>query len=528
MKKSKPENSAVNQVRKKAVIYCRVSSIKQSVKGDGVHSQQARCEEYAKYKGYELDRTFSDDMTGSSEKRPGMQSMLAYLRANRRDPRVVIIDDISRLARGVEAHIKLRTAISKAGAALESPSIEFGEDSDSVLVENLLASVSQHHRQKNSEQTVNRMRSRLLNGYWVFQAPLGYRYEQTRGRGKVLVRDEPVASIIAEMLERFASGSFQLQAEAQRFLESNPDFPSNKNGKVRATLVTQLLTRVLYAGHIESPDWGVSLRPGQHDALISFETFQRIQERLKEKPRAPARANLDKGFSLRGFVTCSDCGRPLTSCKSRGRHGAYYPYYLCYNRPCPSYGKSIRRDDIEGQFADLLRSVAPNPNLLAAVKTLFETIWNGRSEILKDRSKSLEAELLSIDRQIAQYLERVIGASSQTVISAYEKKIDELERTKIAIRERVSNYARPVRSFEDSFRNSILYLARPHLIWLSGEFEDRQAVLKLTFANRLGYDRNSGFRTPELSLPFSMLGGGSGGKSKLVGLQGFEPRTKGL
>ena len=54
--------------------------------------------------------------------------------------------------------------IANAGGFLESPSIEFGEDPDSILVENLLASVSQHQRQKNGEQTKNRMRSRILYG----------------------------------------------------------------------------------------------------------------------------------------------------------------------------------------------------------------------------------------------------------------------------------------------------------------------------------------------------------------------------
>lgn len=67
----------------------------------------------------------------------------------------------------------VRAALSEAGGKLESPSIEFGEDSGSILVENLLASVSQHQRQKNGEQTVNRMRARTLSGYlsgyWVFQ-----------------------------------------------------------------------------------------------------------------------------------------------------------------------------------------------------------------------------------------------------------------------------------------------------------------------------------------------------------------------
>ncbi|NQW11216.1 MAG: recombinase family protein [Alphaproteobacteria bacterium] len=91
--------------------------------------------------------------------RPGMLSVLAHLKTNKRGGgHVVIIDDISRLARDIKAHLDLRTAIAGAGGRLESPSIEFGEDSDSILVENLLASVSQHQRQKNTEQVYNRQR----------------------------------------------------------------------------------------------------------------------------------------------------------------------------------------------------------------------------------------------------------------------------------------------------------------------------------------------------------------------------------
>ncbi len=126
-----------------AVIYCRVSHIKQKTRGNGLSSQETRCREYAKYRGHNVVKVFSDDTSGSLTARSGMQSMLKYLNAHkRRTQHVVIIDDISRLARGLEAHLQLRADISKAGGILESPSIEFGDDSDSMLVENLLASVS--------------------------------------------------------------------------------------------------------------------------------------------------------------------------------------------------------------------------------------------------------------------------------------------------------------------------------------------------------------------------------------------------
>lgn len=169
-----------------AVIYSRVSSVKQKTVGDGLKSQETRCREFARMKGYAVVNVFQDDVSGSLIDRPGMKAMLAFIRKRRaRSETAVIIDDVSRLARGLQAHLELRKEIIKAGGRLESPSIEFGEDPDSQLVENLLASVSQHQRQKNGEQTRNRMKARVQNGYWVFSAPIGYKYQRVTGRGKM-------------------------------------------------------------------------------------------------------------------------------------------------------------------------------------------------------------------------------------------------------------------------------------------------------------------------------------------------------
>lgn len=231
-----------------AVIYARVSSHKQMTKGDGLGSQETRCREFAKHRGLEVVEVFRDDASGGLIDRPGMQAMLKFLRKFSRDGIVVLIDDVSRLARDLSAHLALRSAISNAGGTLESPSIEFGEDSDSILVENLLASVSQHQRQKNGEQTKNRMRARMQNGYWVFQAPIGYRFERQGAHGKLLVRDEPIASILQEALESYASGRFQTQVEVKRFLERQPAFPKDQNGReVRNQCVYEMLTRLVYA-----------------------------------------------------------------------------------------------------------------------------------------------------------------------------------------------------------------------------------------------------------------------------------------
>jgi DNA invertase Pin-like site-specific DNA recombinase len=230
----------------KAVIYCRVSSPEQVKNGHGLTSQETRCREFAKYRKLEIVEVFHEEgISGGLIDRPAIKRMLEFLRKQKQQQFVVIIDDISRLARDLKAHIELRMAIQDAGGVLQSPSIEFGEDSDSQLVENLLASVSQHHRQKNAEQVKNRMRARMLGGYWIMKVPIGYKMEKVVGHGKMLIRDEPVASIIQEGLEGYANDRFSSAAELKAFFECQPNFPKERRGGVHFQRVLDIMNRLL-------------------------------------------------------------------------------------------------------------------------------------------------------------------------------------------------------------------------------------------------------------------------------------------
>ena len=510
--------------QKPAVIYRRVSSAKQTKEGDGLKSQETRCREFARMKNHSVVEVFSDDVSGSLTDRPGMKAMLAFIRKRRASGIVVIIDDVSRLARGLQAHLELRGSIAKAGGILESPSIEFGDDPDQILVENLLASVSQHQRQKNGEQTRNRMRARVMSGYWVFQAPKGYKYHRVTGRGMMLKRDEPVASVIKEALEGYASEHFETQADVMRFLQDNPLFPKDKSGTVRNQRVTVLLKQCAYAGYIEYPKWGIPLQPAQHEPLISFETFQRIQERLKGTNRAPRRKNLNSDFPLRGYIVCADCGTPLTACWSSGSHKRY-PYYLCPKRGCESYGKSIGRKKIEGEFEELLQNVKPSKSLFQLAKAMFKDLWNSQIKRTEKHAKALDTQLTKIDKQVSQFLERILATDVPSVITAYEERIRKLEGEKHLIRERMAKSTRPATSFDDTLRTALNFLSNPWILWNSGKLEDRRTVLKLAFSDKLRYTRKEGFRTVSLSLPFRVLGSFSGGEESMARRGGFEPPT---
>ena len=509
----------------RAVIYCRVSSQKQKKEGHGLDSQATWCRQYAAFRGYEVIEIFNDDITGAITKRPGMQAMIALLRKHRKhDPLVVIVYDITRIARDIDAHRALRKAIDAAGGKLESPTHEFRDDADGEMQELFLATISHHFRRKNAETVRNRMMARTMNGYWCFPPPVGYRYKKVEGHGKLLVRDEPYATIVKDALEGYADGRFETKVEVHRFITSHLEWQHSSSSGLSWQGVDDLLNRTLYAGYIDLPDWGLHMLRGRHEPLISLETFQAVQRRLKGVAKAPARKDINHEFPLRGFVTCGGCGKPLQGCLSKGRT-RYYPYYLCATKGCPDYGKSIQRDRVEEAFVDLLKQMRPAYALFAFARDVFQDAWHERSEGLEAQAVAIKGELATIEKGIAQLVDRIVASDSEAVIAAYERRIREFEERRALLQEKQARLHKPLGDFGSIFRTAMTFLANPYVLWVSGKIEWQRLVLRLAFAERLTYVRNVGFRTAATSTPFRLLEQFAEGAREMVDAAGIEPAT---
>jgi site-specific DNA recombinase len=373
------------------------------------------------------------------------------------------------------------------------------------FVETVFAAQGQLEREQNARQTRQKMKACLERGFWVFAPPKGYHFIETEERDAFLVPKEPMASVITEALEGFASGRFETQGEVQRFLQNHPHYPKGLCGKVHLTRVKEILTCVMYAGYLELPKWGLGLTPAKHAPLISFETYQRIQQRLQTVAKVPARKDLNQLFPLRGFIVCGDCGRPFMGCESRGRAGTMYPYYLCQTRGCASYGKSVRREKVEAEFLALLEDLRPTPQLFAIVEQMLRDVWENLLNSAATTKAAINAELLSVQRQKEQLVDRIIETDSQTLIAAYEGRVKKLEARTIELNEKVRNCGRAVPDFDTGLRTAIEFLGNPCKLWASDRLEDKRAVLKMAFSAKLAYVRNEGFRTAEFSSPVSLL-----------------------
>lgn len=347
-------------------------------------------------------------------------------------------------------------------------------------------------------------------------------FEKLAGHGKVLVRDEPLASIIQEALDGFASGRLETQAEVKRYLESRPEFMSSKRqSELRYEEVMRLLTRPHYAGYIDIAEWGVSLRKGHHEGLITLEQYQKIQDRMREGARAPARKDLNEDFVLRGAVICADCNKPLTACWSKSKTGKQHPYYLCFSKGCESYRKSIPRDRIEGEFETLLQHMTPTREVFELVRAMFKLAWDTRLEQAVHAAVALKADIVRLDKQIDQLMDRIVEASSVSMITAYERRVEKLQREKLIAAEKLQQKPGPKRPFEEMFELACDFLSSPWNIWNAESLAGRRMVLRMVFSERPAYGRNSGFRTPKTTLPFKLLGDFRMGKCEMAERKGL-------
>src|SRR5690606_24760016 len=122
-------------------------------------------------------------------------------------------------------------------------------------------------------------------------------------------------------------------------------------------------------------------------------------------------------------------------------------------------------------------------------------------------------------------VERIAATDVPSIVATYEERIRDLEERKIVLAERIANCGRALPDFDDALKTPLDFLRNPGILWDSPRLEDKRAVLKLAFAGRLVYTRNEGLKTTDVTLPFKVLEGFRGGKSKMARPERFELPT---
>ena len=151
---------------KRAVLYCRVSTADQHPE-----TQIYDLREFAKQRGYEIVQEYTDTISGSKSKRPGLDRLLADARRHRFD--VVLVAAFDRVARSVRHFLEVLDELNNLGIEFVSlrENIDTGGALGRAMVV-IVSAIAELERSLIVERVKAGMRRAKLEGRRIGRAPL--------------------------------------------------------------------------------------------------------------------------------------------------------------------------------------------------------------------------------------------------------------------------------------------------------------------------------------------------------------------
>jgi len=153
-------------MKKRAAIYARVSTGDQHVE-----TQLLDLREMAKQRGYEVVREYTDVISGSKAKRPGLDQMMADARRHRFD--ILIVAAFDRIARNVRHFLDVLDELNHLGIQFLSlrENIDTGGPLGRAML-TIIGAISELERSLIVERVRAGMRRAKLEGRRIGRAPL--------------------------------------------------------------------------------------------------------------------------------------------------------------------------------------------------------------------------------------------------------------------------------------------------------------------------------------------------------------------
>lgn len=401
----------------KKPIRCAIYTRKSTEEGldkefNTLEAQREACEAYIKsqmHEGWTLIPTPYDDggYTGGNMDRPALRALMSDIRSGKVDN--IVVYKVDRLSRSLNDFAQMVNVFDAHKVSFVSITQQFNTTTSmGRLTLNILLSFAQFEREVIGERVRDKIAASKRKGMWMGgNPPLGYDVENR----KLMVNPQE-AALVQEIFERHLEmGSAYGLIE---FLNQRGDRNKrwvNRLGVERGgqefcmQAIYKILSNPIYIGLIRHKE---NVYEGQHEAIISAELWDSVQQGIKSRQVERVRRNAKHGALLMGkcLSPTGDFYTPSYS-KSGGKQHRYYIQKKTQHR--------IKGPELESLVVDAIRVMAREPEH-------WRTCWNGQAghELLQ-RWQTLwgrwENMLVSEKQDIAkQVIERVTIAQDHIII----------------------------------------------------------------------------------------------------------------
>lgn len=417
-------------------IYARISRDKKEKPSDSIENQIALCESFIqKSEDFSLAGIYKDiAKTGTDFERPDFENLMDEVRMGKVN--CIVVKDLSRFGRN---YTELGNFIEKIFPFLGVRFVAVNDNLDTfhmddpnksleVILKNI---VNETYATDISKKVSSSHQMRIKQGGFICgAAPYGYVARKDEDGIRRLYPDENTAPIVKEIFDAYLKGLSTLgisklllekrvyiatdyrkfgkavsdSEEAIRIWQPTTILQVLKNRAYTGTLIQGRNQKHLYEGksreRLSEEYWTVT--ENAHEAIISMDTFEKVQEKMSEKSAPIKRSRKENATAkddtiFRGMVYCNLCQKRMSV--HRQLSGKRTVFYFSCNRfgeyKAEKCGTAITELTLQNTVK------AAFDTILSDNKKSYKAYLDGYADKKREAEQQKEKELTEIDRRIS-------------------------------------------------------------------------------------------------------------------------------
>lgn len=364
----------MNEEKKIAGIYIRVSTEDQAREGFSLPEQEKRLRAMCEYKNYEIYKVYKD--AGISAKtgnhRPAFEELKDDIK-NKKCNTIVVLK-LDRLTRSVYDWENIMKFLEENNAYLDCANDDINTtNANGRMVARLLTTVSQNEIERTSERTKIGLAGAIKVGNIPNKAPFGYKHVNKKLVIDPLTKDE----VIRIFNLYFGGNSYQTIANIY-----NEEKVFGKANWCDSTILRILENEIYKGDYVHGKKTNhPTYYENVVEPLVSKELWEECQVQKRKNSRNYKR---DKEYLFLQKLRCPKCGRILGGNATRKKNGKVYYYYQC--NVCKI---TIKETKIEDAVKTLLADILEYDNVVNEffLPVLKSKIDNPKEELSKELKK---------------------------------------------------------------------------------------------------------------------------------------------
>ena len=364
----------MNEEKKIAGIYIRVSTEDQAREGFSLPEQEKRLRAMCEYKGYEIYKVYKDAgiSAKTGNKRPAFEELKEDIK-NKKCNTIVVLK-LDRLTRSVYDWENIMKFLEENNAYLDCANDDINTtNANGRMVARLLTTVSQNEIERTSERTKIGLAGAIKVGNIPNKAPFGYKHVN-----KKLVIDQLTKDEVIRIFNLYFEGnSYQTIANIY-----NEEKVFGKTNWCDSTILRILENEIYKGDYVHGKKTNhPTYYENVVEPLVSKELWEECQVQKRKNSRNYKR---DKEYLFLQKLRCPKCGRILGGNATRKKNGKVYYYYQC--NVCKI---TIKETKIEDAVKTLLADILEYDNVVNEffLPVLKSKIDNPKEELSKELKK---------------------------------------------------------------------------------------------------------------------------------------------